>query len=269
MGIFNTIIDKYKAAKQKSLNKKEFRDLLLRVVDDGKLTKSEIDELDKKKTEFSLTDEDVKSVRVEIFAAAFFVAKDDKQVTEEEEKELKEIQKYLGLADDEIKTSKKELTRLRLLNEIQKGNLPTVSITNLVMKKGETAYWKEPATLAEEKIIRRRYEGGSQGVSFRVMKGVSYRVGGHRGHIVSETGLVPVSDGELIVTNKRIIFRGDGKAFAIKLDKILDIQIFTNSLQFSENNKSKPCIVKLKQEGNHDIVGAILSYAINNYEDKE
>ena len=182
---------------------------------------------------------------------------------------MKEIQKYLGLADDEIQTSKKELARLRLLNEIQKGNLPTVPVTNLVTQKGETAYWAEPAILAEEKVIRRRYEGGSQGVSFRVMKGVSYRVGGHRGHIVSETGLVPVSDGELIVTNKRIIFRGDGKAFAIKLDKILDIQIFTNGLQFSENNKPKPRMVKFKQEGNHDIVGAVLSYAINHYGDKE
>jgi hypothetical protein len=171
MGIFNTIIDKYKTAKQKSLNKKEFREILLRAVDDGKLSKDEIDELDKKKTEFGLTDEDVKSIRAEIFAAAFSVAKDDKQVTEEEEKELKEIQKYLGLADDEIQTFKKELARLRLLNEIQKGNLPTVSVTNLVTQKGETAYWAEPAILAEEKVIRRRYEGGSQGVSFRVMKG--------------------------------------------------------------------------------------------------
>jgi hypothetical protein len=33
MGIFNTIVDKYKAAKQKSLNKKEFRELLLRAVE--------------------------------------------------------------------------------------------------------------------------------------------------------------------------------------------------------------------------------------------
>jgi len=39
MGIFNTIIDKYKTAKQKSLNKKEFREILLQAVNDGKLTK--------------------------------------------------------------------------------------------------------------------------------------------------------------------------------------------------------------------------------------
>ena len=158
---------------------------------------------------------------------------------------------------------------MRLLNEIQKGNLPTVPVTNLVTQKGEITYWTEPAILAENKVIRRRYEGGSQGVSLRVMKGVSYRVGGHRGHIVSETGLIPVSDGELITTNKRIIFRGDGKSFAIKLDKILDIQIFTNGLQFSENNKPKPRMITFKQKGNHDIVGAILSYVINHYGDKK
>lgn len=269
MGIFNTIINKYKVAKQKVLNKREFKELLLRAVEDGKLTKDEINELEKQKSNLGLSDEDIKNMRAEIFAVAFSVAKDDKQITEEEEKDLKEIQKYLGLADHEIQSSKKELARLRLLNEIQKGNLPTVSIINLVTQKDEVVYWSEPAILAEEKVIRRRYEGGSQGVSFRVMKGVSYRVGGHRGHIVSETDLVPVSDGELIATNRRIIFRGDGKAFAIKLDKILDIQIFTNGLQFSENNKSKPRMVKFKQEGNHDIIGAILSYAINNYDDKK
>lgn len=82
MGIFNTIVENYKAAKQKSLNKKEFEEILLQAVNDGKLTKKEIDNLDKKKAELGLTDDDVKGVRAEIFAAAFSVAKDDKQVTE-------------------------------------------------------------------------------------------------------------------------------------------------------------------------------------------
>lgn len=268
MGIFKTLIDKYKAAKQKSLNKEEFREILLRAVDDGKLTKEEIDDLDEKKTEFGLTDEDVKDLRVEIFAAAFSVAKADEQVTENEEEELEEIQKYLGLADDEIQKSKIELARLRLLNEIQKGNLPTVPVTDLVMQKDEKAYWAEPSILVEEKVISHRYEGGSHGVSLRIMKGVSYRVGGCHGHIVSETGLVSVSDGNLVITNKRVIFRGDRKAFAIKLDRILDMQIFIDSLQLAENNKSKPRMIKFKQEENHDIVGAVLSYAINHYGDK-
>ena len=270
MGIFQTLVDKYKDTKQKSLNKKEFREALLQAASDGKLTKEEIDELDKKKGELGLTDEDTKGMKAEIFAAAFSATKADAQVTKDEEQELLSIQKYLGLADDEIQHNKKELARLRLLNEIQQGNMPTMPpITNLVTQKGEKVYWAEPSILAEEKVISRKYQGGSQGMSFRVMKGVSYRVGGHRGHITSETGVVAVSDGELILTSNRVIFRGDKKSFAVKLDKILDIQLFTNGFQFSENNKSKPRLVKFKEQGNHDIIGAILSFAINHYGDKE
>ena len=61
MSIFQTIVNKYKDAKQKSLNKKDFKQALLRAVNDGKITKEEIDELDKKKSELGLTDEDVRN----------------------------------------------------------------------------------------------------------------------------------------------------------------------------------------------------------------
>ncbi|MFA5352585.1 MAG: hypothetical protein WC304_04905, partial [Candidatus Gracilibacteria bacterium] len=127
MGIFQTIINKCKDAKQKSLNKKEFKQALLRAVDDGKITKKEIDELDKKKKDFGLSEEDVKEMKSEIFSAAFAIAKSDQQVTKNEEQELLNIQKYLGLADEEIQLNKKELARLRFLNEIQQGNIPTIS----------------------------------------------------------------------------------------------------------------------------------------------
>ena len=268
MGIFQTIVTKYKDAKQKTLNKKEFKEAFLKAASDGKITPDEIAELDKKKSDLGLTEEDVKQMKAEVYTVAFSAAKSDKQITKEEENELQRIQTYLGLGDDEVHHDKKELARLRLLNEIQQGNMPTITVANLVTQKGEKVYWVEPVIMAEEKVIRRRYEGGSQGMSFRIMKGVSYRVGGHRGHITSEIGVVAVSEGEMVITSKRVVFRGDKKSFASKLDNILDIQLFTNGFQFSENNKSKPRLLKFKQEGNHDIIGAVLSYAINHYGDK-
>jgi hypothetical protein len=268
MGFFQTIITKYKDAKQKTLNKKEFRDAFLKAASDGKITSSEIEELNNKKEELGLTEEDIKQMKAEIYTVAFSAAKSDRQITKEEEAELQSIQTYLGLADNEVHHDKKELARLRLLNEIQQGNMPLVTVANLVLQKGEKAYWIEPVIMAEEKVISRRYQGGSQGMSFRIMKGVSYRVGGHRGNITSETGVVAVSEGEMVITSKRVVFRGDKKSFATKLQNILDIQLFTNGFQFSENNKSKPRLLKFKQEGNHDVIGAVLSYAINHYGDK-
>lgn len=265
MEILQTIINKYKAVRQKSLNKKEFKRALLEAVNDGKLTKEEIDELDKKKNELGLTDKDVKEMKAEIFLSAFLSAKSDAQITREEAQELERIQRYLGIEDIEIRKEKKELARLRLLTEIIEGNFPPITISGLVLQKGEKVHWTEPAILMEERVVRRYYKGGYSGFSFRITKGVSYRIGGFRGHPVRETGVVGVSNGELIITNKRIIFRGDKKSFAIKLDKILDIQLFTNGLQISENNRSKPILIKFLQKGNHDIIGTIISYTINHY----
>lgn len=269
MSIFQTIVDKYKDSRQKSFNKKEFKALFLKAVNDGKLTADEIKELEQRKSELGLSDEDIKGIKSEVYLAAFASAKSDTQVTSAEEQELIGIQKYLGLADSQIGPTKKELARLRLLNEIQMGNMPSIpSVANLVLQKGEKIYWFESATLAEEKVIKRNYRGGSSGVSFRIMKGVSYRVGSSRGHIESTTGIVAVSEGDVLISNKRLIFRGDKKSFASKLENILDIQLFTNGVHFSENNKSKPRLIQFSHPGNQDIFGAILSYAINHYGEK-
>lgn len=266
MGMFQSIVDKYKAAKQKSLNKKEFKEALLKAVEDGQLSSDEINELEKRREEIGLTEFDVQGMKAEIFTAAFAAAKSDTQVTKDEEEELVKIQKYLGLSDDEITHDKKELARLRLLNEIQNGNMPAVSVSNVVLFKGETPYWVEPVDLIEEKTIKHHYSGGSRGVSFRVMKGVSYRVGGHRGTMTAEKGLVVVSSGNMIITNKRIIMTGDRKSFAIKLNNLLGTELFTNAIYLSENGKANQRLIRFQEKGNHDIIGAVLTYAINHFE---
>jgi hypothetical protein len=266
MGMFHSLVDKYKKAKQMSINKKEFKDALLKAVEDGKLSGDEISELEKRKEELGLTEFDVQGMKAEIYTSAFAAAKSDTQVTKEEEEELEKIQKYLGLFDDEITHDKKELARLRLLNGIQNGNMPAVTVSNVVLFKGEKPLWVEPVDLIEEKTIRHHYSGGSRGMSFRVMKGVSYRVGGHRGTMTAEKGLVVVSSGDMIITDKRIIMRGDRKSFAIKLNNVLGTELFTNAIYLSENGKATQRLIRFQQKGNHDIVGAVLSYAINHFE---
>ncbi len=266
VGILQTLVDKYKAAKQKSLDKKTFKEALLQAVEDGKLTDEEISDLDHEKADLGLTDEDIKGIRAEIYTAAFTSAKSDKQVTKEEEVELEKIQKFLGLSDNDIEPDKKELARLRLLNEIQNGNMPAVYVSNIVLLKDEKTFWAEPSDFIEEKTLRHRYEGGSSGVSFRIMKGVSYRVGSSRGYIMAEKGWVVTSSGDLIITNKRIIFKGDRKSFDIKLNKILSTENYTNALVVSESGKQTAKTIKFKQPGNQDIIGATLSYAINHFE---
>lgn len=262
--LFIGIFEKISSMRQHAKDKKVFLASLTRAAEDGKLTDDEIKEIQIRYTELELTQEDLKGVRAKAYNAALRAAKADGSVTAEEEAELAKLQQLLMIPDSEIAKPKKELARLRLLTEIQNGNPPTIAVSNVIFQKAELAYWSEPASILEERVVKRRYEGDSQGFSFRIARGVSYRVGSHRGHIVTDTAVMPVSSGELIVTNKRVIFRGNAKSFNIRLDKLLELNFYSDGVRLTDD-KGKPRLVKFDDEGNTDIVGATLSYAINRY----
>lgn len=265
MKLLQSLIDKYKDIQTVSKNKKELKDLLVQAVQDGKLTTEEIADIEKKKTELGLTDKDIENIKHQLFSLALKATQVDGDLTEKEETELLNIQKYLSISDNEIVNEKKEIDRLRLMSRIKNGDIPPITVVNLVLQKGEIGYWSEPSTLVEEKVINRRYEGGSSGVSFRVMKGVSYRVGSYRGRTITDMGKVVVDDGDLIITSKRLIFRGRNKSFGILLGKLLDIHFFKDGLQVTEANKSKPRMFGFRGSENTEIMTAIMTQSINNY----
>jgi hypothetical protein len=264
MGFFSGISEKILTMRQHAKNKKEFLARLITAAEDGKLTDDEIKWIEVRYKELELTQDDLRGVRAQAYNAALSAVKSDGVVTSEEEAELAKLQQLLMIPESEIAKSKKELARLRLLTEIQNGNPPTIAVPNVILQKAELAYWSEPASILEERIVKRRYEGGSQGFTFRIAKGVAYRVGGHRGQLVTDTAVVPVSSGELIVTNKRVIFRGDTKSFNLRLDKLLEINFYSDGVRITDD-KGKPRVVKFDDEANTDIVGATLSYAINRF----
>ncbi|GIV46330.1 MAG: hypothetical protein KatS3mg036_1148 [Ignavibacterium sp.] len=263
MSLFKKIINGYKDQKQKKINKEEFYNTILKAVDDGILTEKEIVQLEDMINEFGLKEEEIHNIKILAYYNAYKAIKNDGIITHEEESELKKIQKYLKIEDEAILATKRELFKYRLLNEIAKGNLPKLTVPNLLIQKNEDVHLIESATLIENKIINRRYEGGSRGTSIKIAKGISFRIGSHRGHLVSERAYVPVSDGELIITNKRIIFRGDLKSFSIKLEKLLYLEIDGNFVNLSEVS-GKHRFIQISNIENIDLVGAILSSLLNN-----
>jgi hypothetical protein len=80
----------------------------------------------------------------------------------------------------------------------------------LITKKGEEVLLiVEGAGLVESRRQRGNYQGGSRGVSIRVAKGVSYRVGAHRGTYEPgpETPTL-IDSGTFVVTTQRGVFTG-------------------------------------------------------------
>lgn len=264
MSFISGISAKIASMRQRAKDEGEFFAYVLDAASDGRLTDEEVQQISSRLSDLGLSTDDLGKIRVQAYNAALRAVGSDDRATAEEEAELERLQTVLGISDSEVLLSKRALARLRLLTEINSGNLPKVPVQNVVLQKAERAHWMEPASLLEERVVSRRYEGGSQGFSFRIAKGVSYRVGAHRGHLVADRALVPVSTGDLIITDRRVVFRGNAKSFNLRLDKILEIGLCSDGARLTDD-RGKPRMVRFSSEDNTDIVGGVLSRAINDF----
>jgi len=105
-----------------------------------------------------------------------------------------------------------------------------------MLKKNERLVFDIPEiSLCEERSVR--LKGGYQGFSVRLMKGVSYRFGGMSGG--SEQQVVQLDSGNLILTNKRIVFSGEKVSKDISLSKINTIEPLENGISITRSGKQK------------------------------
>lgn len=281
MGLIQSLVAKYKQrqeelavrlkeqqdqraiVRQKEDERKEFAQKLIEYASDGKLTLEELNYIEGQGTKLEIPESEMDQIKVRVYQLAYDAIKRDGKITAEEEAELHELQSYFKISEDAIAPSKKELARFRLLREISNGNMPSIQVSNMVLQRGEIPFWTESGKILEERVVNRRYEGGSRGVSVRIMKGVSYRVGAHKGRLIADTAVVPVSSGDFVVTNKRMVFKGDRKSFSLKHEKILNVEFYSDGINLAEES-GKHRVVQFDGTQNMDIVGSVVAHAINN-----
>ena len=124
------------------------------------------------------------------------------------EAELEEAQGALALASAEPEDFTSSAGDVPML--LKQGEFPVLVLSN--------------AGLLEMGRERGTYQGGSQGVSFRIAKGVSYRVGGHRGTFTPGAEVMKIVDtGVAVVTNQRVVFQGEGKTREWLFTKLIGV----------------------------------------------
>ena len=115
-------------------------------------------------------------------------------------------------------------------------------LVQTVLKKGEVAIDSVPAKLLEYRSGGSSYQGGSQGVSIRIAKGLSYRVGSNRGQLVRNPEQLQVIDnGDATFTNQRVVFGGQSQTREWAFDKLVDFNAGDNGTQvmISVSNRQK------------------------------
>ncbi|OGA42380.1 MAG: hypothetical protein A3G24_28905 [Betaproteobacteria bacterium RIFCSPLOWO2_12_FULL_62_13] len=127
------------------------------------------------------------------------------------------------------------VAKARVIRDILKGNVPgqlTAKKEDLPFnfQKAERLVWVFNSVQYLEDRSKIKYEGGSHGVSFRLMRGVYYRVGAHKGEAVRRTERLHVDTGTLAVTDKNIYFSGPSKSFRIAHSNIVSLTPYRDAV---------------------------------------
>ncbi len=209
---------------------------------------------------------------IELYNEIFENFESDDELDENELESLQTIKSSLDLSNEDVNYETRVMPYHYVYMIKHENQLPTVNFSyaddasSVILKKGEEAHFATPSVLKELKTINLGYQGGSRGVSIRVMKGVSYRVGSHSGHVKKEEKLVESSRGYLLLTNKRIFlhpFPGC-KPVSIPLNKVLSYNCFTNGIELYKDGRQKGYFFETTNEGASEIIGMCLGFMYEN-----
>jgi len=214
-----------------------YSEKLVKALQDGQITEQEKAELDKLKADFGLSDYAIKHASTGAYQRLYQEITSDRLVTEDELQQVNELLAKYEIHVDEIKPTLNELGKLRFMTMLEDGVLPEVE-SSIFLRKNETAHFQTQCELHEERT-KKEYVGGYSGFSFRVAKGVSWRVGGFKGRPVEKQVLTRIDSGVLVVTNKRLVFSGDRKSFSVPYRKLIDLEVFKDAIKLNREGKSR------------------------------
>ena len=142
----------------------------------------------------------------------------------------------MAISDDLMSEEEKESFFKSFVLDAIAGNLKILQETQLVLRGDEYLIFDLPdIALCEERSVGTR--GGYQGFSIRVAKGVSYRFGEFSSQ--PERQVTQIDTGQLIFTNKRMVFIGEATSKDIKLNQINAIKSHLDGIVIARSGKEK------------------------------
>ena len=134
-----------------------------------------------------------------------------------------------------------------IIDKINAGELTNINVDSLNLGKDEYCYYVDRGQTYKEKTITTGYTGKSAGMSFRVMKGVSYRTGGSGSKAIRETQRTTYN-GILYITNKRVIYSSIDESFDKPIEKITSVLNIGNGLLIQIGSRNLEILTNTNQE---------------------
>ncbi len=138
-----------------------------------------------------------------------------------------------------------------IISNMKEGKAPRLTSSSFMEEVGERIWWIEPSTLYELRTLTEKLKPNLFS-DLETLEESRPSFGGK--------AFVPLSKGELIISDKRLAFVGNKKSFTTKLENLFHVQLSLNRIQLSEKGRQNPRVVRFK--GNGDIVCEVLRFAL-------
>jgi len=226
-----------------SIDKIDLYEKLIEIsIRDGELSETEKEILLKVKDILGISDKDAKKLYSMIVTN--FISKElrkifeDNMVTPEEKEYIERLTKGLNIElDDKTRKRIEDLYSVYMIMNQPLSPIPCP----INLQKNEECYFEIPRAELQ-KWKKERVSYGGVGLSFRVAKGVRFYTG--TGRITSSQDVLKTEDtGSIYITNKRFIFVGQKKTTSIKLDKILDFNIYEDEGMIEIKKETGPALI--------------------------
>lgn len=183
-------------------------------------------------------------------AVDFFL--NDSIITTDEELKIYKFRSHFNFGQEIIDKngSLQKIVKSSILRDVLNGRPPAAKMNiqgNLpfLLQKSESLIWIFKNVDFYEQRTQTVFHGRSQGLSFRLAKGVYYRTGTFKGHPVKTEEMKYICNGLIGLTDKNLYFAAPMKNFKIPYNKIVALDPYDDGLGIQKDGvSSKPQILK-------------------------
>lgn len=118
--------------------------------------------------------------------------------------------------------------------------LTEIEQTDLILPADEVCYYNRVGSWSASKMVVKAINYMGSRYKYSAGKNLSFSIGSMKPVAIKESVWDRIDNGDIYITNKRIIFNGGKKTLSIKLSNILDIDLFAmDGLLIAKNSGDK------------------------------
>lgn len=183
----------------------------------------------------------------------------DHRLTPEKEQKIDALATQLKIDISNLK-SEPNLVRFRMLARIDAGEYPVVAHPSVALQKNEQCNFTTSAEWHEVRRVTQRIAYSGISTRIRIVKGVYWNAGSFKPQRVSRDVLTPVDSGDLFLTTKRIIFRGNRGNKVIPYTSVLGFEVYSDGFKIEKSSGKPPYLLF---SGDAELAAAILNAHLN------